>query len=72
LKALSLGGVYVGGGIAPRILPKFRDGTFMRSFTAKGRYKSLLSSIPVHVITNPQTALLGAASMAACLQKVDA
>jgi glucokinase len=69
LKALSLGGVYVGGGIAPRLLAKLKDGTFMRSFTAKGRYKRLLSTIPVHVITNPQTALLGAASVAARLQK---
>jgi glucokinase len=72
LKALSLGGVYVGGGIAPRILSKLKEGTFMRTFTAKGRYKRLLSTIPVHVITNPQTALLGAASMAARLQKAGA
>ena len=65
LNTLSLGGVYLGGGIAPKILPMLRDGTFMKSFLAKGRYKRLLSTIPVHVILNPQTALLGAASMAA-------
>jgi glucokinase len=69
LKALSLGGLYVGGGIAPRILSKLKDGAFMRAFTAKGRYKRLLSSIPVYVVTNPQTALLGAASFAGRLPK---
>jgi glucokinase len=71
LKALALGGVYVGGGIAPKILTKLRDGTFLRSFTAKGRYKRLLSSIPVYVITNLRTGLLGAASMAAQLRDAD-
>ena len=67
LKTLSLGGVYLGGGIAPKILPLLREGTFMRAFVAKGRYKRLLSSIPVQVILNPKTALLGAASIAAQL-----
>ncbi len=67
LNTLSLGGVYLGGGIAPKILPKLRDGTFMKAFIAKGRYKRLLSTIPVQVILNPQTALLGAASKAAQL-----
>lgn len=65
LKALALDGVYVGGGIAPKLLPKLKDGTFMRAFTGKGRYKQLLSSIPVRVIMNQKTALLGAASVAA-------
>ncbi|MEW6542681.1 MAG: glucokinase [Nitrospirota bacterium] len=65
LKALALSGVYVGGGIAPKILPKLKDGTFMKAFTAKGRYKQLLGAIPVRVITNQKTALLGAASVAA-------
>jgi glucokinase len=64
LKALALGGVYIGGGIGPRIIAKLRDGSFLRAFTAKGRYKRLLSSMPVSVIMNPRTALLGAASMA--------
>jgi glucokinase len=68
LKSLSLNGLYVGGGIAPKILPKMTDGTFLRAFTAKGRYKTLLNSIPVRVILNPKTALLGAASMAAQLR----
>jgi glucokinase len=65
LKALALDGVYVGGGIAPKLLAKLKDGTFMKAFSNKGRYKKLLSRIPVHVITNPKTALLGAASVAA-------
>ncbi len=65
LKTLAMGGVYIGGGIAPKILPALQDGTLMKSFLAKGRYKRLLSKIPVRVILNPHTALLGAASMAA-------
>lgn len=69
LKALALDGVYLGGGIAPKLLPKLQDGTFMRAFTAKGRYKRLLSGIPVRVIMNQKTALLGAASVAAQLRK---
>ncbi|MBM4132630.1 MAG: glucokinase [Nitrospira sp.] len=68
LKALALNGLYVGGGIAPKLIPKLKDGTFMRAFSAKGRYKTLLNSIPVRVIMNPKTALLGAASVAARLR----
>lgn len=68
LKALALNGLYVGGGIAPKLIPKLKDGTFMRAFSAKGRYKTLLNSIPVRVIMNPKTALLGAASVAAQLR----
>ena len=67
LKALSLGGVYVGGGIAPKLLPKLKEGGFVRSFINKGRYKRLLSGIPVKVIVNPKTALIGAASAGARL-----
>ncbi|MBM4121373.1 MAG: glucokinase [Nitrospira sp.] len=69
LKALALDGVYLGGGIAPKLIKKLQDGTFMRAFTAKGRYKRLLSGIPVRVILNQKTALLGAASVAAQLRK---
>jgi glucokinase len=67
LKALSLDGVYVGGGIAPKLITKLKDGTFMKAFTNKGRYKRLMSQMPVKVIMNPQTALLGAASVASAL-----
>lgn len=67
LKCLARGGVYVGGGIAPKILPKLRDGSLVRSFVAKGRYQRLLSTIPVWVILNDQAGLLGAASFGAGL-----
>ena len=67
LKAMALNGVYMGGGIAPKLLAKLKDGTFMKAFTNKGRYKRLMSSIPVKVVMNQQTALLGAASIAASL-----
>lgn len=65
LNTLAMGGVYLGGGIAPKILPALQNGTFMKSFLAKGRYKRLLGKIPVRVMLNPHTALLGAASVAA-------
>ena len=67
LKTLARGGVYLGGGIAPKILPALKDEPFLKAFLGKGRYKRLLNTIPVRVILNPQTALLGAASMAAKL-----
>jgi glucokinase len=58
-------GVYIGGGIAPKIIEKLKDGTFMKAFTAKGRLSSLIEGIPVRVLMNPNTALLGAARIAA-------
>lgn len=69
LKALALNGLYLGGGIAPRLIEKLKDGMFMKAFVDKGRYKKLLSSIPVRVIMNPKAALLGAASVAAQLHQ---
>ncbi|MGD8489962.1 MAG: glucokinase, partial [Anaerolineae bacterium] len=51
-----------GGGIPPRILPKLKDGTFMASFVNKGRFADMLAHIPVYVILNDKTALLGAAA----------
>lgn len=62
LRSMARGGVYVGGGIAPRILEKLRDGTFLKAFVDKGRLKPLLSTIPVRVILEEQAALYGAAS----------
>jgi len=59
------GGIYIGGGIAPKIINKMKDGTFMGAFLAKGRFTSLLAGIPVRVIMNDKTALLGAARVAA-------
>jgi|SRR5215217_583051 len=67
LKALSLDGIYVAGGIAPKLIKKLKDGTFMKSFTNKGRYKRLLNNIPVKVVMNQETGLLGAASVAGAL-----
>ena len=64
LKILSLGGLYVGGGIAPRILEKLKDGTFMKAFTDKGRLSQLLVNTPVRVILESKTALMGAAAYA--------
>ena len=61
LKFLSTGGVYIGGGIAPKILPFLKTGAFLESFVAKGRFEPLLKTIPVQVILNENTALLGAA-----------
>ena len=52
LKGMTLNGVYVGGGIAPKLLVKLKDGTFMKAFTNKGRYKRLMTSIPVKVVMN--------------------
>jgi glucokinase len=61
LKVLATGGVYLGGGIPPRLLPVFRDGRFMDAFTRKGRLSRLLVQMPVHVIVHPDVALFGAA-----------
>ncbi len=65
LKMLATGGVYVGGGIAPKIIRKLSSTVFMKSFTAKGRFGGVLKDIPVRVITNDKTALLGAGRVAA-------
>lgn len=65
LQLKAIAGVYVGGGIAPKIIEKLKDGTFMKAFTNKGRLSSLLEAVPVRVIMNDKTALLGAASVAA-------
>jgi glucokinase len=64
LKVLSVGGLYVGGGIAPRILEKLKDGTFMKAFADKGRVSQLLVNMPVRVILESRTALMGAAAYA--------
>jgi glucokinase len=67
LVAKATGGLYLGGGIAPKILPKLREGAFLRAFRDKGRLSPLLERIPVRVILEPRTALLGAAQYAATL-----
>jgi len=65
LKVLALGGVYLSGGIAPKILPALMDGRFMRAFTDKGRLDEMLSKIEVRVALNQATGLIGAAWCAA-------
>ena len=67
LRSLATGGVFVGGGIAPKILPALTDGRFMRAFLAKPPHVALLSSMPVHVIINTDAALIGAAVCAGTL-----
>lgn len=64
LLMVATGGLYVGGGIAPKILEKLKDGTFMRAFTDKGRFSSFNADIPVHIILDDKTALYGAARCA--------
>jgi glucokinase len=65
LKLMATGGVFVGGGIAPKLLPLLSSGSFMAAFVDKGRFRELLERVPVRVILNDKTALLGAASYAA-------
>jgi glucokinase len=64
LTVLATGGVYLGGGIAPRILPALRWPCFMRSFLDKSPMDALISRVPVKVILNPRAGLLGAAAYA--------
>lgn len=61
LKVLATGGVYLGGGIPPRILSFLERSPFLEAFRRKGRFADLLARVPVHVIRNPNVALLGAA-----------
>lgn len=61
LRSVATGGVYIGGGIAPKILPALRDGRFLAAFGAKPPMADLLAKMPVQVILNPEAGLLGAA-----------
>lgn len=67
LKCMGVGGVLIGGGIAPQLLPALQNGSFMRGFVAKGRFAEFLRSIEVKVALNPRAPLLGAASVASQL-----
>ena len=64
LKVLSVGGMYLGGGIAPKLLKKMTDGAFMKAFTDKGRLSDLLIRMPVRIILESRCALMGAAAYA--------
>lgn len=64
LTAMTTGGVYLGGGIPPKILAKLQDPIFIKAYTNKGRFKELLEKIPVRVILDEKAALLGAAQRA--------
>ncbi len=64
LKFLALGGMFIGGGIAPHLLPFFKEEGFLQSFVDKGRLSAVLWKIPVKVVLNEKTALLGAARFA--------
>lgn len=64
LKMLATGGVYLGGGIPPRLLPQLRNGRLLAAMRNKGRLRDLLERVPLHVILNPKTALYGAAAYA--------
>jgi glucokinase len=65
LKVMATGGVFLAGGISPKILTKLKGSLFMQSFVEKGRLRPLLEGIPVHVVTNEKAGLLGAARCAA-------
>jgi len=65
LKTMATGGIFLGGGISPKLLPRLTGPLFMRSFLDKGRLRPLLESIPVQVVTNDKAGLLGAARCAA-------
>jgi len=65
LTGFALGGVYLGGGIPPKILPKLKEGLFLQAFLRKGRFNTLLEKIPVYTILNEKAALVGAAVCAA-------
>ena len=69
LQVVAIGGVYIGGGIAPKIIWKLKDGIFMKAFKDKGRLSHIVVHIPVKVIMNERTTLLGAASRAMALLK---
>jgi len=62
LRAVATGGVFIGGGIAPKILTALTDGSFIRAFRAKAPFESMLDAVPVKVIINSGAGLLGAAN----------
>lgn len=64
LRSLAIGGIYLGGGIVPKLLHQLQEGKFLKAFYDKGRFRKLLTSIPIYVILEEHTALIGAARLA--------
>ncbi len=64
LTAMTTGGIFLGGGVSPKILPRLLDAKFLEAFTNKGRFTELIQSIPVKIILNDRAALIGASIMA--------
>ncbi len=64
LKFLAVGGIFLGGGIAPHLITFFQEGKFLQAFSDKGRFSSLLLKIPIKIVLNEKTALMGAARYA--------
>ena len=62
LKSLARGGVFVAGGIGPKLLPKMKDGTFTRAFAEKESFQKMLSEFPIRLVLNEEAPLLGAAA----------
>ena len=62
LRMMAIGGIYLGGGIPPRILPALKEGLFMKAFRNKGRMSGLMDTFPVHVILSHRITLMGAAA----------
>ncbi|MDQ3194808.1 MAG: glucokinase [Pseudomonadota bacterium] len=67
LTMLASGGIYIAGGIAPKISARLGDGRFLKAFLDKGRYAELLSKVPIHVVMNAEVGLIGAAAEAVAL-----
>jgi glucokinase len=67
LTIMGLGGVYIGGGIITKLLPKVQQGGFLQAFQNKGRFSALMKEIPVRVLLNPKTSQIGAAQAASAL-----
>ena len=68
LKIMAIGGVFVSGGIAGKILPKMTNGAFLQAFISKGRLQHVMETIPVKIILNERVGLIGAARYAAMQQ----
>jgi glucokinase len=69
LKTMATGGLFLAGGISPKILPKLKEPLFMQNFLEKGRLRPLVEAVPVQVVTNDKAGLLGAARCAAARGK---